>query len=255
MQKLATRPAKGVAHSIVSTLTKVERVQGRHRAFREIGRYMRLHLMSIYVMSEDAEEACRLRDAADEIAAGLDAVAAFEDVLAATIGFFRGAGREDHGSRDLLGEVSAEGGWLDGRQGQFFTPSSVSDLLMEFSSVGIHQAITRKGWAGILEPTAGTGALVLSADRIIRRRIRDAAEENVVYVANEINRSLADICWVQLALSEIPAIVICSDANELATRQDLWRRGTPSLGRFYSAHGTETTAEFVPDLVLANPPF
>jgi hypothetical protein len=132
---------------------------------------------------------------------------------------------------DWLGQVAGLLAVLNGKgKGQFFTPPEVARLLASLVSQGkapsedkIREVVRRDGCYRVMDPTAGSGSLLLA----FAERVRDAGLDPTLtlYVeATDIDEAAARMAYVQLSIRDVPAKVICGDC---LTGEQRWEAFTP----------------------------
>lgn len=109
---------------------------------------------------------------------------------------------------DVLGELFHSLEFQDEWKGQFFTPQNVCDMIgmMNFGDAAADVAIKEKGFVTINEPCCGAGALILGACNGMRHAGFNPNTQALV-VANDLDERCVHMCYIQLSLYGIPAIV------------------------------------------------
>jgi hypothetical protein len=102
------------------------------------------------------------------------------------------------GSRDFLGEVTAEVGTLDSSLGQFFTPYDVSRLIAEMNLYDAKSIIEDRGFITLQEPAAGAGGMVIAAADTLEKQGFDPSF-CLWFEATEISRSAFHMLHIQTA--------------------------------------------------------
>lgn len=131
--------------------------------------------------------------------------------------------------QDFLGSLVAEFRGLDKSMGQCFTPREVCDLAAELTLDAdiTRRAIKCKGYVGVHEPAAGSGAMVLRfADRLTTQGVDPTRQ--LFVEAWEIDPITAKMCFIQLTLRGIPARVVLGDTliqeeREVWSTAGMWR--------------------------------
>ena len=117
---------------------------------------------------------------------------------------------EDDPRQDFLGEVF-QGLGLNGHwKGQFFTPYHVCEFMAKIALGNIETEIERKGWVGINDPACGAGALLIAVRNAMEKR--GLPSYGALYVAQDIDRTAALMCYIQLALLGCAGYVIIGDS-------------------------------------------
>ena len=95
-------------------------------------------------------------------------------------------------------------------KGQFFTPYNVCRMMAEITVADLESSIKEKGWVGIHDPCCGAGALLIAArNTMVRQKLgpRDA-----LYVTQDIDRTAALMCYIQLSLLGCAGYVVVADS-------------------------------------------
>lgn len=122
---------------------------------------------------------------------------------------------EETGLRDILGETFHELELHNKYHGQFFTPFHVCELMGDVT-MGGSQILNEKGYATLCEPCSGSGAMVLGTARSMQKAKLDFQRQMVV-LANDIDAKCVYMCYVQLSLFGIPAVVQHGNSLTLET--------------------------------------
>ena len=129
---------------------------------------------------------------------------------------------------DFLGEIAGENQLLNQNNGQFFTPSALSQMMAQMSVQNAAELIEQKGIITIADPAAGAGAtLIATAKALYDQGIdpRSCAQFDAV----DISRDAFHMCYIQLSLQGLQAMV--RHGNSLT--QEMWEhRPTPQLRYF-----------------------
>lgn len=119
---------------------------------------------------------------------------------------------KDNPYKDVLGEMYMEIDLGNKYRGQFFTPYEVARLMtaMTFNKEGILKAIEERGMCSFLDPTCGSGVMLLAnAERLSEEHI-DYSKYGF-FVGQDVDKLAALMCFIQLSLNEMPAIVCIGD--------------------------------------------
>lgn len=97
-------------------------------------------------------------------------------------------------------------------KGQFFTPYDVCKLmtLLSLSTENLAGEISQKGYVTVSDSACGSGALLLSFYETVREM--GITGYQVLAVAQDVDRSAALMCYLQLSVLFIPAIVIVGNS-------------------------------------------
>lgn len=115
--------------------------------------------------------------------------------------------------QDVLGDLYMELDLGNDRAGQFFTPNSISQFMARLNGV---EPPAGQNFVRVCEPACGAGGMVLA---IVQALIESGKNPATAMWAQcqDIDRTAALMCFVQLSLWNIPAAVIVGDtlANEV----------------------------------------
>ena len=98
-------------------------------------------------------------------------------------------------------------------RGQVFTPGSVAKMMarMTISEEEVKKAIKENRIYSILDPACGGGVMLLKSAESLKDNGFDL-ENKGFFVGQDIDRLCALMCYIQLALNEIPAIICIGDS-------------------------------------------
>ena len=93
--------------------------------------------------------------------------------------------------------------------GQFFTAPVVCDLIARvlFDAEDVREKIERSGFLTVQEPACGGGAMLIAFAEEMRRH-GFHSHEHLVATVIDIDATAAHMCFIQLALLHVPAIVV-----------------------------------------------
>lgn len=109
---------------------------------------------------------------------------------------------------DILGTVFHELKLHNKWKGQFFTPDSVSRLMAALAGI---DSLPENGFITVNEPTCGAGGLILGAVYQLKQRNQDY-QHHALFVAQDIDIRCVWMCYIQMSLFRIPAIVVHGDS-------------------------------------------
>lgn len=111
------------------------------------------------------------------------------------------------GPHDVLGELFHELELHNKYKGQYFTPQNICDM-MGMITVGEDDAgIKEKGYVSVAEPCCGSGAMIFGFAKALMQRGFDY-RRNMVVTATDVDLKCVYMCYLQLSLYGIPAVVI-----------------------------------------------
>lgn len=118
--------------------------------------------------------------------------------------------------QDFLGEMFMGLELGNHWKGQFFTPYNVCRMMSEITIVDLEDRIEKRGWVGINDPCCGAGALMIAARNTMVRHKK--GPRDALYVAQDIDRTAALMCYIQLSLLGCAGYVVVGDSllNPLA---------------------------------------
>lgn len=118
---------------------------------------------------------------------------------------------EENPDQDFLGKMFMSLELSSDMTGQFFTPYHVARMLAE---VGIDQAkadIDQNGWAAINDGACGAGATLIGAVNALKERGINY-QDKVCFIANDLDRVTALMCYIQLSLLGCAGYVVVADS-------------------------------------------
>ena len=117
---------------------------------------------------------------------------------------------EDDPDQDFLGEMFMGLDLGNHWKGQFFTPYNVCRMMSEMTVTDLEDRIEKKGWVGINDPCCGAGALLIATRNTMVRQHRGPAD--ALYVAQDVDRTAALMCYLQLSLLGCAGYVLVGDS-------------------------------------------
>lgn len=158
-------------------------------------------LRQVWKSREDAYLSIAKRYSKEE----LDVIA---DMLAATVMEF-----QRNPWQDFAGQTYMQLGISNKNAGQFFTPFSVCSLSAKITASDVKQTVEEKGWYNAYDCACGGGAMLIAACQEAEAQLRPMDWRNhVLCVANDIDITCVSMCYVQLSLLGVAAVVTQSDA-------------------------------------------
>jgi N-6 DNA Methylase len=117
--------------------------------------------------------------------------------------------------KDTLGELYMSLDFGNSHTGQFFTPSSVSELMARLTYSDAFTTLETP-FITVSEPACGAGGMVLAMVKTMLSHGHNPSETMWVQ-CQDIDRTAAFMCFIQLTVWQIPAVVIVGDtlANEV----------------------------------------
>jgi type I restriction-modification system DNA methylase subunit len=118
--------------------------------------------------------------------------------------------------QDVLGDLYMELDLGNERTGQFFSPNSISQFMARLNGV---EPPAGQNFVRVCEPACGAGGMVLAIAHALIESGKNPATAMWAQ-CQDIDRTAALMCIIQLSLWNIPAVVIVGDtlANEVRER-------------------------------------
>ena len=117
---------------------------------------------------------------------------------------------ERNPKQDFLGEVFTALELSNHWAGQFFTPYHICEFMAEVTLNGIESAVEERGWIGVNDPCCGAGALLIAARNVMVRK--GLPYTTMLYAAQDIDRTAALMCYIQLSLLGCAGYVVVADS-------------------------------------------
>lgn len=114
---------------------------------------------------------------------------------------------ENEPEQDFLGKIYMQLELGNHWKGQFFTPYCVCQCMAEINiGPGIQTEIERKGYLAVNDLACGAGAtLIATANTLKKHKIN--YQRDVLFVAQDIDRVVGQMCYIQLSLLGCPGYV------------------------------------------------
>ena len=126
----------------------------------------------------------------------------------------------EHEYRDFLGEVFQDLELSNHWKGQYFTPFDVCKAIARMNLDFMKETIESKGFVTVMEPACGAGAMIIG----LCEALYDAEinyQEHVHVFAVDVDPTAAYMCYIQLTLLHVPAIVYVGNSLSLEMRKEL----------------------------------
>ncbi len=118
---------------------------------------------------------------------------------------------------DVLGRLYMELELGSTHTGQFFTPPELSELMAGLS-YGDALATLDKPFVTLQEPACGAGGMVLAFVKVMLSHGHNPAERMWAH-CQDVDRLAALMCYLQLALWNVPAVVVVGNTLALEVRE------------------------------------
>ncbi|WP_145142261.1 N-6 DNA methylase [Paenibacillus sp. Y412MC10] len=123
--------------------------------------------------------------------------------------------------QDFLGDLFMRLELSNHWRGQFFTPYNICQLMAQMQFADLSQTITEKGFVSVNDPACGAGATLIAFANEARSRGINF-QQSILFTAQDIDRTAALMCYVQLSLLGCGGYVIIGDSlRNPATESDL----------------------------------
>lgn len=121
---------------------------------------------------------------------------------------------------DLLGRIFEEYGPSSDREGQFFTPEAVSELLASISTPTQEELRTStiEDPIRVQDPTCGSGRMLLATAKIMNRRAE--APFTALFYGQDKDYTCAKMTAINFALRGLPGVVTHGDSLKLEARNE-----------------------------------
>lgn len=133
---------------------------------------------------------------------------------------------EDNPSQDLLGELFMRLELGNDHNGQFFTPYNVCLMMAKVSAGNLKAEIAKRGYISVNDPCCGAGALLIAfANEAKEQGIN--YQQQIEFVAQDIDFTAAIMCYIQLSLLGCAGYVIVGNTlttppTEPLENQNVW---------------------------------
>ena len=119
----------------------------------------------------------------------------------------------DNPEQDFLGSLYHHLNLQQEQKGQFFTPYHISEFMSEiqFPGTGADEMPEGKGYISVNDPACGAGAMLIAFANVAKKHGINY-QKQVLFVAQDIDRTAAMMCYIQLSLLGCPAIVVIGDS-------------------------------------------
>lgn len=110
----------------------------------------------------------------------------------------------EDGMKDVLGNIYMDSGIYNKHLGQFFTPYSICRMMAEFTNP---PEMEEGEYILVNEPSCGGGANIIAFAEMMKNRGINY-QEHMVAVCQDLDWNVVYMCYVQMSLYGIPAIVV-----------------------------------------------
>lgn len=122
---------------------------------------------------------------------------------------------EENPEQDFLGGIFMELNLGDGKNGQFFTPYHVCELMAEIAEGNnVAEQVKKEGYITIHDCCCGAGATLIAGVHAARKQLEKVNlnyQNHVLVVAQDIDEIVALMCYIQLSLLGVAAYIKVGD--------------------------------------------
>jgi type I restriction-modification system DNA methylase subunit len=130
----------------------------------------------------------------------------FPDMLAEIVLAF-----EQEGFADILGAMYMELNFGNARKGQYFSPYNVCRMMAAITAGDPAADIKENGYISVNDCCCGSGAMLIAfAENCIEQKIN--YQQNVLFVAQDVDPVVARMAFIQLTLLGMPGYVIVGNS-------------------------------------------
>jgi len=128
---------------------------------------------------------------------------------------------EENPAQDFLGTLYMNLDFGSGWSGQFFTPYHVSEFMALVAMGNDFEAqIEREGMASVSDPCCGAGSMLIAFAQACRARNINY-QRDVLFTAQDIDRVVAQMCYIQLSLLGCAGYVVVGDSLTLPMTENV----------------------------------
>ncbi|MDR0819289.1 MAG: N-6 DNA methylase, partial [Oscillospiraceae bacterium] len=135
------------------------------------------------------------------------------------------AERQNGSPEDTLGRVFHEMDFNSKWTGQYFSPQYICNMMAKMAFGDPKETIERRGYICVEEPCCGSGAMLLGMAGTMLELGYNYQQQCLVH-ATDIDLKCIHMCYIQLALRGIPAIIVHGNA---LSREEYSRWYTPQF--------------------------
>lgn len=119
----------------------------------------------------------------------------------------------DNPEQDFLGSLYHYLNLHQEQKGQFFTPYHICEFMSELQFTEDEKAekLEEKGYISVNDPACGAGAMLIAFANVAKKHGINY-QKYVLFVAQDIDRTAAMMCYIQMTLLGCPAIVVIGDS-------------------------------------------
>ena len=120
---------------------------------------------------------------------------------------------EENPEQDFLGSLYHHLELHQEQKGQFFTPYHICKFMSEtqFSDTEADKMIKEKRYISVNDPACGAGAMLIAFANVAKKHGINY-QKHVLFVAQDIDRTAAMMCYIQMSLLGCPAVIVIGDS-------------------------------------------
>lgn len=113
--------------------------------------------------------------------------------------------------QDFLGDLFMRFDLGNTWRGQFFTPYNVCQCMAALTTGNLQSQLEHQPWISVCDPAVGAGALLIAfAQECVSQKTN--YQTNVLFVGQDVDRTAAMMCFVQLSLLGCPGYIVVGDS-------------------------------------------
>ena len=119
----------------------------------------------------------------------------------------------DNPEQDFLGSLYHYLNLHQEQKGQFFTPYHICEFMSEiqFTDMGADEMLKERRYISVNDPACGAGAMLIAFANVAKKHGINY-QKHVLFVAQDIDRTAAMMCYIQMSLLGCPAVVVIGDS-------------------------------------------
>lgn len=120
---------------------------------------------------------------------------------------------EENPEQDFLGSLYHHLELHQEQKGQFFTPYHICEFMSElqFAEGDKAERLEEKGYISVSDPAYGAGAMLIAFANVAKKHGINY-QQHVLFVAQDVDRTAAMMCYIQMSLLGCPAVVVIGDS-------------------------------------------
>ncbi len=119
----------------------------------------------------------------------------------------------DNPEQDFLGSLYHYLNLHQEQKGQFFTPYHICEFMSEiqFTDMGADEMLKERRYISVNDPACGAGAMLIAFANVAKKHGINY-QKHVLFVAQDIDRTAAMMCYIQMSLLGCPAVAVIGDS-------------------------------------------